>query len=375
MTADVAVVGAGSFGVWTAWHLRRAGRRVVLLDGYGSGNSRASSGGESRIIRAGYGPREIYTRFSVRSLQLWRELADRTDPSLFHSCGALWLAPERDPFALETVETLEQCSVRFDRLEPSDIARRFPLFRLAEGTWAIFEPEAGALMARRAVQTLARELLIEQHFVRWEGGRATLGNGERLDAGSYVFACGPWLAKLFPDLLGRRIVPSRQEVFFFGAPSGGGYGPDRVPCWIDVAEKFYGMGDLENRGFKVANDLHGRPVDPDTEERVASAEGLAAAREYLARRIPSLAAAPLVESRVCQYENTANGDYVIDRHPEYANVWIAGGGSGHGFKHGPAVGEYLAGRLDGSVAEEVRFSLASKPEFEVAGPGSSFYRQ
>jgi glycine/D-amino acid oxidase-like deaminating enzyme len=375
MTADVAVVGAGSFGVWTAWHLRQAGRRVLLLDGYGSGNSRASSGGESRIIRAGYGPREIYTRFSVRSLQLWRELADRMDPSLFHPCGALWLAPEGDPFTLESLATLEKCSVRFDRLERSDLAKRFPLFRLAEGAWALFEPEAGALMARRAVQTLARGLLVEQRFVRWEGGRATLDGGERLDAGSYVFACGPWLPKIFPDLLARRIAPSRQEVFFFGPPSGGQYGPDRVPCWIDVAAKFYGMGDLEHRGFKVANDLHGPPADPDTEERVASAEGLAAAREYLAQRIPSLASAPLLEARVCQYENTANGDYLIDRHPGYPNVWIAGGGSGHGFKHGPAVGEYLARRLAGSAAEEDRFTLASKPEFEGAGGRSSFYRQ
>lgn len=375
MTADVAVIGGGSFGVWTAWHLQQAGRKVILVDGYGSGNSRASSGGESRIIRAGYGPREIYTRFSLRSLQLWQDLAARTDPSLFHQCGALWLAAPDDPFVLETVDGLRKFDVPFHQLTPAELRKRFPLFSLPEDTWAVFEPHAGALMARRAVQTVARSLTVEQRFVRWEQGRAQLDNGQHLDAGSYVFACGPWLPKVFPELLANRIVPSRQEIFFFGTPPGGSYGPGNVPCWIDVSSKFYGMGDLENRGFKVANDLHGHPVDPDTLDRVASTGGLKAARQYLQQRIPALASAPLLESRVCQYENTANGDYVIDQHPDYPNVWIAGGGSGHGFKHGPAVGEYVAGLLAGTVTPDPRFSLDSKPAFEGTGPTSSFYRQ
>lgn len=375
MIPDVAVIGAGSFGTWIAWHLRQSGLRVVLMDGYGAANSRASSGGESRIIRAGYGPREIYTQFSIGSLRMWRELAARTDSTLFHPCGALWLAPQGDPFALETVDTLARYGVRYEHLETAELVRRYPWFQPAAGTWAIFEPEAGALMARRAVQTLARELDIERGLLSWTASGAVRDDGSPLRAGTYVFACGPWLGKMFPDILGCRIQPSRQEVFFFGTPPGGHYGPERVPCWIDVASKFYGMGDLENRGFKVASDLHGHTVDPDTLERVASDEGLLLARAYLAERIPSLQGAPLVETRVCQYENTANGDYILDQHPDHRNVWIAGGGSGHGFKHGPAVGEYLAGRILGRTAEEDRFSLASKSEIQGVGPRSSFYRQ
>ena len=120
------------------------------------------------------------------------------------------------------------------------------------------------------------------------------------------------------------------------------------------------MPDLESRGFKIALDHHGPPFDPDLGERVPTGEGITAARAYLARRFPALADAPLVEARVCQYENTSNGDFLVDRHPEHENVWLVGGGSGHGFKHGPAMGEHVAARVLGMAAQEPRFSLATK---------------
>jgi glycine/D-amino acid oxidase-like deaminating enzyme len=134
-----------------------------------------------------------------------------------------------------------------------------------------------------------------------------------------------------------------------------------MPAWIDFRDLVYGIPDLESRGFKVAIDRHGPPFDPDTGERVVTGEGLAAVREYLARRLPALQDAPVVETRVCQYENTSNGDFLIDRHPAFSNVWLVGGGSGHGFKHGPALGAYVADRvLETGVSIEPRFTLATK---------------
>jgi sarcosine oxidase len=133
-----------------------------------------------------------------------------------------------------------------------------------------------------------------------------------------------------------------------------------LPTWLFQGEQIYGMPDLESRGLKIAVDRHGERVDPDTQLRVASAEGAVEARRFVEQRFPALRGAPITETRVCQYENTWNGDFLIDRHPEMENVWFVGGGSGHGFKHGPAVGEYLAGRILGGVTEETRFSLASK---------------
>jgi len=181
----------------------------------------------------------------------------------------------------------------------------------------------------------------------------------------FVFACGAWLPKIFPDLLAKRIAPTRQEAFFFGTPPGDArFSPPAMPVWIDFSDPRgpYGFPDLENRGVKIALDQHGPPIDPDTADRVPSADALAAARDCLGQRLPALRHAPLVEARVCQYENTSNGDFLIDRHPDFANVWLVGGGSGHGFKHGPAVGEYAAAHILQGGPVDPRYSLASKAE-------------
>jgi glycine/D-amino acid oxidase-like deaminating enzyme len=192
--------------------------------------------------------------------------------------------------------------------------------------------------------------------------RTTSGKG--IVADRFVFACGPWLPKLFPDLLGELIHVTRQEVFFFGVPPGDeSFNSDVLPAWIDFNDLVYGLPNIEGRGFKIAIDAHGPEFDPDAGERVASTAGLKAAREYLAQRVPRLAHAPVSETRVCQYENTSNGDLLIDLHPECENVWLVGGGSGHGFKHGPAVGEYIAGMIAGKGIPEPRFSLTNKGKF------------
>jgi glycine/D-amino acid oxidase-like deaminating enzyme len=186
-------------------------------------------------------------------------------------------------------------------------------------------------------------------------------HGENIAAGQFVFACGPWLGKVFPNVLGERIFPSRQEVFFFGIPAGDTrFAPPALPTWLFQEDLVYGMPDIEGRGLKIAFDEHGARVDPDTQSRIASAAGTEMVRKYVARRFPALRDAPIVETRVCQYENTSNGDFLIDRHPEMENVWFAGGGSGHGFKHGPAIGEYVTGQLLDGTAAEARFSLATK---------------
>jgi glycine/D-amino acid oxidase-like deaminating enzyme len=186
-------------------------------------------------------------------------------------------------------------------------------------------------------------------------------SGERLYAERFIFACGAWLGKLFPTILGERIFPTRQEIFFFGVPAGDSrFAPPALPTWLFQEDEIYGMPDLEARGLKIAVDRHGERVDPDTQSRLASITGANEARRFVDQRFPALRGAPIVETRVCQYENTWNGDFLIDRHPEIENVWFVGGGSGHGFKHGPVVGEYVAARiLEGAEAEE-RFSLRSK---------------
>jgi monomeric sarcosine oxidase len=366
---DVAVVGAGVFGAWAAYQLQRSGHRVALFDAYGAGNSRSSSGDESRIMRMGYGADEIYSSAAKRSLELWHKLSNEIGETLFHQAGVLWLAGEDDPYPGKSYETLTKLGVAAHRLEVDEMRARFPHLNLDGIAWAMFEPESGAMMARRAVQAVVRAAIsggVEfiEETIKPPANRNRLNevltrSGQSISADTFVFACGAWLPKLFPDLLGDRIHPSRQEIFYFEADEK--FSPPNLPVWIDFSNEAYGLPNLEGSGVKVAIDRHGPAFDPETGDRNTSKEGLTEARAYLARRLPALRDAPLRESRVCQYENTSNGDFLIDRHPDFENVWLAGGGSGHGFKHGPFVGEYLRERIEGQArGVEPRFSLATK---------------
>src|SRR5690606_30536377 len=137
MRAGVAVIGGGAFGAWTAWHLRRAGVSVLLLDAYGPASGRASSGGESRIIRAAYGQAEIYSRWSARAMELWREWTRAAGPDLLHRTGALWISRPGDTFVPDSAAAMERCGLRFDTLSFAEIRTRFPQFSLPEDSWAI----------------------------------------------------------------------------------------------------------------------------------------------------------------------------------------------------------------------------------------------
>ncbi len=370
-TFDVAVIGAGVFGAWTANHLAKRGQRVVLLDAYGAANARASSGGESRIIRMGYGADQIYTRWSMRSLEQWRALFDAAKQQLFHETGVLWLASSDDTRLRETHTTLTNLHVPFQEMDHDTLVSTYPQIRFEGITRGILETHSGALMARRAVAATVADgvargadyRIAKIETPQGSGRVASLktSSGETISAGQFVFACGSWLAKVFPDLLGQRIFPTRQEVFFFGVPPGDlRFAPHTMPTWLFQEDEFYGMPDIEARGFKIAWDHHGEAVDPDTQSRIVSPTMTEKTRKYVARRFPALADAPIVETRVCQYENTSNGDFLVDRHPQMENVWLVGGGSGHGFKHGPAMGEYVTGQLLDAAPAEPRFSLATK---------------
>ena len=367
-TYDVVVVGAGVFGAWTAHRLQRSGRSVALLDAYGAGNSRSSSGGESRILRMGYGRQEIYTRWSHASLGLWIELFQHVNqPELFQKTGVLWTPAVGAADTAQTLAAFEKYGVAFEFLKQAELTKRFPQIRYSSEREAIFEPDSGAALARRAVRAVVEDAIrngvdyFRDAALATDGHQVRTKSGQVLRAGAFVYACGPWLPKIFPEILEGRIRPTRQEVFFFGTePGDRRFTAPEMPVWIDFGDERgpYTFPDIENRGFKLAFDRHGPAFDPDTGDRVAA--GIDEARAFLAERFPALGAAPLVESRVCQYENTSSGDFLIDRHPGFENVWLVGGGSGHGFKHGPMVGEHVTALLEGRASVEPRFSLNSK---------------
>jgi monomeric sarcosine oxidase len=368
---DTVVVGAGVFGAWTASHLLRAGQRVLMIDRYGPANERASSGGETRVVRMAYGPDQIYTRMSQQSLPAWTDFFARIGkPELFRQTGVLWLAAADDAPAAQSVAVLTRNGIRHEVLDHHTLAQRYPQIAVPPGEWGLFEPDSGGIFSRHAVQALVEDNLHAGAEFRIAAIKAPVGDtqlaeirtdtGEAIRADRFVFACGPWLGGVLPDVLGGRIFPTRQEVFYFGTAEDRRFSSPDLPIWLDFGLGYYGFPDIDGRGFKVARDVHGESFDPETLERLPTPARIAHAREFLAERFPALADAPLLASEVCQYENTWNGDFVIDRHPSFDNVWIAGGGSGHGFKHGPAVGAYLAGRMLADTPAEPRFGIAAK---------------
>ncbi len=352
------VVGAGVFGAWVAHALRHRGWGVTLVEQHGPANSRASSGGETRIIRSGYGSSAVYARWARESLPAWLELERRVGEQLFVKTGALFVGGD-GRWLEDTANTLDTEGIRCERLQPGELEARFPQLTFP-GAGGVFEPDAGVLFARRAVQRLVATLV--KDGVTLITSKVTSASDPLLrGSDAVIFACGPWLPTLFPQVLDDVIAPTKQDVYFFGAPAGDtAYTAARLPAWVAFDEGVYGLPDLEHRGVKIALDAHGPAADPESMDRAVSVAAVAGVREILARRLPGLAHAPLLEARVCQYENTPDGHFLFDRLPGHERVWIAGGGSGHGFKHGPAVGRYVADLVEGGPADP-QFQLAGRP--------------
>jgi glycine/D-amino acid oxidase-like deaminating enzyme len=351
----VAVIGAGAFGGWTALQLRRMGAQVELIDAWGPGNTRSSSGGETRVIRAIYGPDRIYVEMVKRAYELWTELDASTEETLYVETGALWLHRGDDTYVRSSLPSLHDLGFPVEQLTIADAARKYPQisFDGVKSVW--LEHRAGALSARRGC--VAVRDAFDKAGGRYRSGQVTpgaiandamaslrLADGSQVEADVFVFACGPWLGRLFPDVVGDGVRPTRQEVYYFGTPAGSDrYRPGRFPIWIDFGERiYYGLPDVHNRGVKIADDTRGITFDPTGGNRAPSEEGIARARSVIAERFPELAKAPLVQAEVCQYENSPDGHLIMDRHPQAKNVWLLGGGSGHGYKLSPAVGEMAA---------------------------------
>lgn len=355
----IAVIGAGAFGGWTALRLLESGARVTLLDAWGPGNSRASSGGETRVMRGTYGPNQPYTERAARALKLWAKYQRKWKKQFLHRTGVLWMASNRDDaFERGSVEMLRAAKIPFDELSTPQMRKRWAQINFEGIEWGIFEPECGYLDARASCAAVVDAFVAaggryRQAAVMADGLEDTpfnslaLSDGSRVKADGFVFACGPWLGKLFPRTVGGLVRATKQDVFFFGTPAGDSrFSDGQTPVWADHRGRFrYGIPGSDRRGFKIADDTRGPDFDPTSGEREVTPETLQDIRQYVAFRFPALKNAPLVETRVCQYEQTPDSHFIVDRHPKNENAWLLGGGSGHGFKHGPAIGEMMAGLI------------------------------
>ena len=366
----VIVVGAGAFGGWTALELVRRGARVTLLDAWGPGHARASSGGETRIIRASYGSRSRYTSLAARAFERWRRVEADWQLGLFRQTGGLWMFGDDDSFGRASAAALETEGLAYEWLTPADAARRFPQVSPDGLSSAMFEPGAGYLLSRRACEAVVDRVVAKggTFLARAVAAPARLDTGRTrvrltddttLEADAFVLACGPWLGSLCPDEVGAAITPTRQEVYYFGTPPGDPRFTDEgMPVWLELRDRLlYGIPGNAHRGLKVADDTSGPRFDPTSGARDLSPAGAERARDDLARRFPGLAAAPFLGGEVCQYEATPDSDFILDSLPGAPNVWIAGGGSGHGFKMGPVVGEIMAEAVLGHAAPDLAYRL------------------
>jgi glycine/D-amino acid oxidase-like deaminating enzyme len=368
----IAVIGAGAFGGWTALQLLERGARVTLVDAWGPGNSRASSGGETRVMRGSYGQDLIYGEMAARALKLWVKYERRWKRRFLHRTGVLWMASgSDDSFERDSIKTLRAAKIKFRELSALQMKKRWPQINFDEILWGIYEPECGYLDARASCQAVAdafekaggkyrRMAVLDEGLESAPLRSLALSDGSRLKADAYIFACGPWLGRLFPKTIGKLVQPTKQDIFFFGTPAGDNrFSDGQIPVWGDHRGRFrYGIPGSGRRGFKIADDTRGEDFDPTDGERVVNEETLKDVREYIAFRFPALKDAPLVETRVCQYEQTPDGHFIVDRHPATDNTWILGGGSGHGFKHGPAIGEMVAELVLKDREADAMFRLA-----------------
>jgi monomeric sarcosine oxidase len=357
----VVVIGAGAFGGWTALNLAKRGANVTLIDAWGAGNQRASSGGETRVIRGAYNGQRVYIEMVRRAFDLWVEYEKEWNRALLQQTGALWMfETDDDAFIRRSVDIMREARLTAKELSLADATEQFPQVRFDGLRRVWWEEEAGFLLARESCE-LVREAC-ERAGVDYVTAHAkvgaitsgrlsdvTLSDGTRAEADTFVFACGPWLGKLFPDVLDWRVRATKQDVLYFGTPPGDRkFDVGAMPVWVTIGSRLiYGIPGNERRGFKMADDTLGAEVEPTSLERVVSPASIMTARATLRRRFPALARAPLVHAEVCQYESTPDGHYLMDWHPVARNVLLLGGGSGHGFKMGPAVGEMAARLVSG----------------------------
>jgi sarcosine oxidase len=360
MPPSAVVVGAGVLGSALADRLARSSWEVRHVEQYAPGHVRSGSGDETRLIRSAHGADALHARMSRRSLELWRELDER----LVVPSGLAWFARRPDGWEADAERVLTELGIPNERVDAEAL---FPSVRSDDLAFTLFEPEAGILRARDGVRALADRAVAAgaeriAAVATPDGERVVLDDGRVLEADHVIWACGGWMAALFGDVLDLRIT--HQDVYYFGVP--GSWAAPGAPGWVDFDGAFYGTADVDGRGFKVGPDQEGPPISALDAERRTDPELERVARAYLGYRFPGIGDAPLVGTRVCQYEMTADERFVVAPHPEHeGRVWLVGGGSGHAFKHGPVLAERLEGWILGREPAEAMFGLGPDRSHDV----------
>ncbi len=448
---EIVVIGSGVWGSFTALNLQRMGAKVTVVDAYGPGNARSTSGDETRGVRSSYGDRpgaqgEQWMLWARESMNKWKAFDEEWGRylrlNLFHVTGDLICRTEWDNYQLRCKVWWEKNKIPFEVLNPDDVRKAYPVMSIDDITAVLYEPDAGVVRARRATQ--AASAAFEKLGGRIVIGRATpskisngrleeitLDTGETLRADTFIFAVGPWLGKTFPELFAKKTRVPIGYVVYFATPVGDHrFTYPNLPTYNFPGVTGWPALPVDNRGFRVrgaeraptpptataaggANGANAAPnpnapatdtgsnlanagrggagstnanagrggqggqnqqdvppaqQDPDTSDRWADQSRIDGSRRFVAHRFPLLKDAPVAQTHACHYESTSNGNFIIDKHPQWGNVWIAAGGNAEGFKFGPKIGEYVAARVLGAKDPfDATFKIPEK-EFEPPPP-------
>jgi glycine/D-amino acid oxidase-like deaminating enzyme len=378
----VAVIGGGVFGLWTALALLSRGAQVELLDGHGVGNEHGMSVAPYRLIRALYGDRHLYIKLVAESLRDWNKLQADERASLFEQVGVWWMFPNEAPqFVLDALPVCGQYDLPVFPVSLEDASRQFPHVNY-DGIASIYLDEsAGFLRADKCCQALFTQFLKQGGKYRWGHVSRigdTVGNNLRrlacsdrdwVEADHYVFACGPWLKDLFGELFGK-ITLTRQLEYYFEL--GSALNGKKAPVMIDFGDGdslFYGLHDPAERCFKIGDDKPHGLIDTSLNQEATEQE-IENGQSLLEKRFPGLEGIKLKKARVCRYDRTPLHDLIADKHPGLDNVWIVGGGSGHGFKTSPAVGRYMSRLVLDEITELIpEFGIRRMQGLQEALPG------
>lgn len=457
---EIVVIGAGLWGSFTAMNLQAMGHKVTMVDIYGPGNARATSGDETRGVRSSYGDRageqgEVWMLWAREAMTKWKAFDDEYGRylrlNLFHVTGDLILRQEWDNFQLRCKVWWDKNKIPYHVLNVEDVRKSFPVINTDDITAVLYEPDAGVLRARRAAQ--AASAVFEKLGGTVVIGRVTpskisngrleevsLDTGATLRADTFIYCVGPWLGKTFPELFAKKTRTPMGTVVYFGTPVGDyrftypnlpsynfpgvtgwpalpvdnrGFrvrGAERAPTPPGQVASASTNGPVADTGSNLANagtaqsgssapagagrgrggasgtaaeaaggrggrrqdqqDVPPEQLDPDTSDRWADQERIDGSRRFVARRFPLLAKAPVAQTHACHYELTSSNNFIIDKHPQWSNVWIAAGGNAEGAKFSPKIGDYVAHRVTGTVLPvDAMFKIPDK-EYEPPKPAA-----
>lgn len=350
---EVIVVGLGAMGSSAAYHLAERGVRVLGLDQFHPPHNFGSSHGLTRIIREAYFEDPLYVPLVQRAYELWADLEKRSGHQLLLMTGGLMIGPPNGVLASGASRSAEQHNLPHEILNSTNLAQKFPLFKVEDDPMAVWEPRAGILFPERAIQThldlaakLGAHLRFNDPVREWE----PLAEGVRVftDANSYtsnhlVLSPGAWMNGLLP-VPKLPLTVERQVLYWFKPVSHLElFRPDQFPIFIRQYASnrfFYGFPDLGD-GVKVAFHHQGGQVNPDSLSQSVEQKEIDEMRRVLSQYLPD-ANGELLSTAVCMYTNTPDEHFILDYHPKFPQVVIASPCSGHGFKFSPVIGEMIA---------------------------------